>query len=64
MRDKYSFSLRQLDAATSRPRSKTWTREGGRGLKFPEMGHLPEDEGRERREKREWTEKKGRRSLF
>ena len=48
MRDKYSFSLRQPDSAIQDL--------GGRGLKFPEIGHLPEDEGRERREKREWTE--------
>ena len=36
-----------------------------RGLKFPEMGHLPEDEGEsERREKREWTDDRGGRLSF
>ena len=64
MRDKYSFSLRQLDSTSL----------DGRTLKFSEMGHLPrrpadEDEGggreRERREKREWTNGgEGRRRSF
>ena len=54
MRDKYSFSLRQLDSTSL----------DGRTLKFSEMGRLPppppeDEEGEERREKREWTDNGG-----
>ena len=60
MRDKYSFSLRQLDSTSLIvcPIRDS----GGRTLKFSEMGRLPptqDEEGEERREKREWTDNGG-----